>query len=339
MVWKAVLLLLRVACLLLSTHAAAAQQVLLVRPEARDAALLEAFERLRAELELQDFEVRLFEGLEAPRHPEGLELEAQRQSAFAAIALRRDVSGTAATIWIVDRVTGKTTLRKLSIDGSRDGPTLLAIRAVDLLRASLVELDAGARPPADVLGVEHSPPPPEVVRFARTSRRFELGAGAMSLASSTLGTAFGVSLSARYRLLDRLGVGVELGGPTLGGEFRSREGSATVRQELVLACVTWNVASSSSERWEWGPRVGVGAAHLVATGRVAPPLVADTADAWSLMAHAGLGLAFYFADGVSLAADAGGVALFPQPVIALADQRSPALLLQGLTSLRLGVSF
>ena len=42
-----------------------------------------------------------------------LEREAQESEAFAAVALRRDGSGTAAEVCIVDRVTGKTTTRRL----------------------------------------------------------------------------------------------------------------------------------------------------------------------------------------------------------------------------------
>lgn len=335
---SACLLLLRVAFLVLLTDTALAQRVVLVRPPPGDTLLVEAFGRLRAELALQSFDVLVLDAPGDLLDPGRLERETQRHEAFAAIALRRHAGDTAAAVWLVDRLTGKTSVRRLSIDASRDGPTLLAIRAVDLLRASLLELD-GRPPPADVLGVERSAPAPEVVHFARKPRPFQLGVGGAALGTPALGAAFGVSLSARYRPVRRLAVGLQFAGPALGGELRTPSGSASVRQELAFAFATWNLAPASVGGWEWGPRLGVGAAHLLATGNVEPPLVARTSDTWSFAARGGLGTAFLFTDALSLEVDATCLALVPQPVVAVHTERSSPLALQALLSVELIVGF
>lgn len=336
--WARTLALL--ACLLLLPRVAAAQRVLLARPPASDATLFEAYGRLRAELELQAFEVVVLEGRETQAIAEELEREAQARGAFAALALQRDTSGTAARIYIVDRVTGKTTSRKLRIDPSSDGPTLLAVRAVDLLRASLVELAPGQRPTRDVLGVDAAPPPPEVVRFSRESPRFQVRTGGLALLTPALGTGVGVLLGASYRPFESLDVGIELAGPLFGAEYDAAGGAASVRQEFALLRASLNLSTATSERrWEYGPLIGAGAYHLEATGVVEPPFVARTEQLWSFAANAGLRARYFFDRTVSLGFDVSALALLPRPVIAVDQERSSSIALQGLGAVSLGASF
>src|SRR5690606_31446781 len=144
---------------------ALALRVVVVRPEAKDPALFEAFGRLRAELALQGFEVVVLQDSGDPIDTSSLELEAQSRDALAAIAFQREEDSTTAEVHIVDRVTGKTVTRKLRISSAKDGPLLLAIRAAELLRTSLLELEPGKPPPPDIVGTRREPPPRDVVRF------------------------------------------------------------------------------------------------------------------------------------------------------------------------------
>ncbi|HSC89062.1 MAG TPA: hypothetical protein VLC09_17390 [Polyangiaceae bacterium] len=317
---------------------ASAQRVVVARPTSDDATLFEAFGRLRAELELQGFEVTVVGEVGMSLDPDALEREAQAQDAFAAVALERHPGVAAAEIRIVDRVTGKTTTRRLAIDTSGDGPTLLAIRAVDMLRASLMEF-ASERPPPDVVGVRPEPPPPEVVRFAREPRRFSISVGALALYQPELGPAFGAALGFHYRPVQSVVLGFELGGPAFGGRYEASGGSADVRQEFALFEASYRIGGGSDSPFEFGPLLGVGVAHHSATGRVEPPLVAQTADGWSLMLDAGLALELHFNDTLSLGARLAGSAFVPQPVVAVNAERSPPLTFQALGSLGLGVSF
>ncbi len=319
---------------------AAAQRVLLAQPSAADSTLFEAFGRLRAELELQAFEVVVLEERAAPTSADELERAAQARAVFAAIALQRDDGGTTAEVLIVDRVTGKSTTRKLLIDQSLNGPTLLAVRAADLLRASLVEFAPGERPPKEVVGVESAPPPPEVVQFARKTPRVEVRAGGVTLLTPTLGYGIGPFLGLSFRPVERLALGLEFCGPLHGAKFESINGVASVRQEFALVHASWNLSGATSgRRWEWGPVLGAGAYHLSATSVVSPPLVSRIDDFWSLIGSAGVGARYFFDRSVNLGAHAGALALLPRPAIAVDDQRSSPIALQARVDISFGVAF
>jgi hypothetical protein len=316
-----------------------AQRVLLTRPTSTDRLLFEAFGRLRAELELQSFEVIILEDQAKLKSADDLEEAAQDRGAFAAIALRRGGRGSTARILIVDRVTGKSTTRNLLIEKSPNGPTLLAVRAADLLRSSLLEFEPGERPPREVVGVVKTPPSPEVVRFASEHRRFEVHAGGIALFNPELGYGVGPLFGARVRL-GRLRLGLDAQGPLHGAEFRSNNGIASVRQELAMLTLGWNLGSEDGDgHWELSPTLGAGIYHLRATSVVAPPLVAQADAAWSFSAAAGFALQYFFNPTLDVGLAVGGVALLPRPVVAVDDAHSSPIALQGQVTLHLGVAF
>ncbi len=319
---------------------ALALDILVIRPPPGDEALFEAFGRLRAELELQGFEVQVLSGSGAPIDTDELEREAQKRGAFAAVALQRKPDGMTAEVRIVDRVTGKTTTRKIEISKAKDGALLLAIRAADLLRASLLELGPGQVSPEDVVGAEKGPPPREVVRFSRELSRFQIGAGALMLFHPDLGVSFGGSVSIHFRLHPRLMLGLNLGGPVFGGEYRVDDNSASIRQEFALFQVAFNLAQSApGPRVEAGPLLELGAMHVSARGDVAPPLVAQTNDVWAFAVAGGAFVEVYLSETVSVGFQMEALGLMPQPVVAIADARSAPLSVQGMNSVYLGISF
>lgn len=332
-------------CLLglaLSTSASAAltQKVLLERPSESDAALFEAFGRLRAELELQSFEVEVVEALGSPEFTGELERRARESDAFAAVALRRGEGGTTAGVCIVDRVTGKTTVRRLAIDPSKDGPTLLAVRAVDLLRASLTEYPPGERPPRDVLAAAEAPPPAAVARFARSLPQWEVSTGAAIVVTPELGAGVGVRFGVERRVAERFRVGLDFLGPVFGGQFEGSGGAAVVRQTFGWARLGWSVGGFEPDaRFEWGPNVGVGVHHLEATGSVEPPLVARTASRFGALATLGLDARYRFGSTVSLGGEVGAFGALPRPVVAIDAERSSPIDLQGFASLLLSARF
>ena len=142
-------------------------KVILIRPPAAPAAVTEALVRLRGELVAAGFDAEVTEltlgadvraSLEKLAPPSG-------GSATALVAVVASADPGSADLWVIDRVTGKTVVRKVNASGT-DAPRVaevLAVRAVELLRASFLEL-AIAAPPASA---EAPPPAPRVVeRFA-----------------------------------------------------------------------------------------------------------------------------------------------------------------------------
>lgn len=329
-----------VFALWVSARAAFAQKVLLERPQESDVALFEAFGRLRAELELQTFEVEVVEVDSSDEFVDELERLARERDAFAAVALRRSDGGTTAGICLVDRVTGKTTVRKLAIDPSKDGPTLLAVRAVDLLRASLAEFGPGERPPKDVLAVAPAPPPAAVTRFTRPVPPWEVSTGAAVVLTPELGAGVGVRLGVERRFGERLRVGLDFLGPSFGGTFEGEGGVAVVRQTFGWARLDWSVNGfEAGAPFEWGPSLGVGVHHLEATGSVEFPLVARTASRFGALATLGLDGRYRFGSIVSLGGEVGAFGALPRPVVAIDAERSSPIDLQGFASLLLSARF
>src|SRR5262249_5220500 len=105
--------------------------------------------RVIAELEALGFRALIIDPLDEAASRASLEATARKAGAIAAI--RAVPSARGVEVWIADRVTGKTVLREVaSDDGALDGEGALALRAVELLRASLLEVALPAPPPGEV---------------------------------------------------------------------------------------------------------------------------------------------------------------------------------------------
>src|ERR1035437_9780285 len=96
--------------------------------------------RLRAELGAMGFD--LVEMLADDGAPARAALEENARSLGAIAAVRLVPSGGGVEVWIVDRVTGKTVLREIvRPEGpSGEADAMVAMRAVELLRASLLAI-------------------------------------------------------------------------------------------------------------------------------------------------------------------------------------------------------
>jgi hypothetical protein len=131
--------------------------VALVRPQGASALVTDATARLSAELGAAGFSVRIVEGSGGA----DARAEVERvEGSFATISIVALARGAAADVWIADRVTGKTVVRRVDVadPGAATAASDLAVRSVELLRASLLEI--------------HEQPPPrralpeEIARFA-----------------------------------------------------------------------------------------------------------------------------------------------------------------------------
>jgi hypothetical protein len=300
--------------------------------------LSEAFNRLRAELLLQKFEVTLLSGGALAVSPETLEAETQAKNAFAGILLERSPNGATAEICIADRVTGKTSQRRLAIGDVREAPRVLAVRAVDLLRASLRELPAGERPPPDVIGVQDEPPAAELRSFSEVPSQFQLRAAGTALGGlSELGAAFGGSVGLFYLPLAWLRVGLSATGPLMGARYTTARGSASVRQELALVQSFANLLPDGVVRL--GPTLGAGVYHLQAQGDVASPLRSRSDGVWSFAGCAGFDAELGLGRAFALTGSIGALLLTPQPVVAVDTEEAAVAAPVLLASLGVGVAF
>jgi len=242
--------------------------------------------RLSAELELAGFEVVTRDARGDART--ALEVAAKETGAFAAILLvpvGDGARGPAVDVWVADRVTAKTSVRRieLTVDpGARSAESVLAVRAVELLEASMLEIEV--RPPAE-------PPPPEARALVLAARGSETAKGfaptvRAGVAGGTNGAGAWLGASGAFEIpLGR----TWLGGVTVVGSLLPAEVEASgARAEVgeLAAFARLGLGLTASRRFTVAPALLLGAGRTSARGEADPPLENREASAWSARAGA-----------------------------------------------------
>jgi hypothetical protein len=294
----------------------AKSRVVLIRPTQSSADVREATVRIRAELASAGFEVVEVDGTGTDARS-SVE-RTQATGAVAAILVASDSDqGAAADVWVSDRITGKTAVRH--VETSREGtvPSVLAVRALELLRASLLE-------------AEHPPKtsrPPEVPRDVSTWVRATeerptrlsvvLGVGAL-ISSGGLGAAVGPDFRIGYRVLPRIDVRIGISGPCFGSAIEAPEGRANVRQERIGVELTYDFLEASAV----SPyaAVGVGAYHAQATGQASAGYRASEDSSLAAVGALGAGLRADLGSAMYLLLEASALVFAPRPVVVIANR-------------------
>ena len=279
--------------------AASAATVVLVKSARPSPLASEAAVRLGGELAAEGFSVRVIEV------PEGADVRAALAEAAAApevdavVALLSDGPGDAIELRVVDRVTGKTVIRSVPIEPeSGRSAEVLSIRALELLRASFLEIALGAsRAPPAAAAVPPPPPPPEVARMTRVALERGLAkTWAVEVGGCLLRSFEGVPLSMApmvrveralgERLLARLTL-AGLGTRARVDSFAGSGVSASVAQDFGLVELGLELRPGRALRPFFS--LGAGALHVTSEGQTAPPYRGATVARWSLAADAGAG--------------------------------------------------
>jgi hypothetical protein len=315
-------------CALASSQAAFAQgarsRVAVVRTESSDRLLRDASTRLRAELISAGFDV--VEVDSAPGDPRA-EVEGAEGSAgsFATVALNRASFGAFADVWISDHLTGKTVVRRLEVTEASNAATVLAIRALELLRASLLEVAEPQRatepvltPPPDVLEwmepVLPEPAPGPRSLFAGNT----LAVSALGLLGTRgLGLALGPSLRVSHGLGSHWFGRISATGPLVGPEPERAEGRATVRQEFAALDLGVSTAGRPFAAFGW---IGAGVFHLHTAGSAAAPFRATSDNVVSFVSNGGIGALARLGQRTALTAELGVLWLVPHPVVVIAGK-------------------
>lgn len=293
--------------------------IVLVEPEAPSLFVKEALTRLAGELRAAGFGVvRLTSAKPDPRG--SLEEALATSGAAAGIVLERDEDRARAEIWVSDRLTGKLSVRPLSGD---DGPSVLAVRAVELLRASLLELEPEATPP----GIERAPidalvkAPPAKKPSPLASLRAGLGVEVSfvtALHPEVGAFAFAPALRAFGSADMGLGGRLTVVAPMLGTELEGALGIARISTELFLGELLYTPPLS-----EWvnlTVALGAGGMHLAATGELDEPARARSEDLGALVIAPSVGLVARVAGPLALTLEGGAVFALPPPRIEMGDE-------------------
>ncbi|MEP7125630.1 MAG: hypothetical protein ABJE95_32165 [Byssovorax sp.] len=251
--------------------------------------------RLVAELESLGFRAAVLDPSTEPASRASLEASARRAGAIAAI--RAVPSERGVEVWIADRVTGKTVLRDLANDrGTPDLDDALALRVVELLRASLLEITLPTPSRGEVPATpeirekmsvpEPAPSPPR----SPPTLRLALAPGLL-LSPGGFGASASLTLGLDWMPSDHLGVCALAAIPLTSARISNAAGSADLTVVLAGGGARFLFLSPESA---WSPSADVGllAVSLHSAGIANAGFVASSPSAVTAAPFARLGLAF-----------------------------------------------
>jgi len=292
-------------------------------------------ERLKTELTALGFEV--VEAAEPEQPGAGRELETVGRSLGAAAAVRLVPADGSAEVWIADRATGKTLVRERVApqDAGMQSDLVVSVRTVELLRASLLELDVPPEPPVE-------PPPPPTRGEAVSDRAgagnsakrasqpveppvrgrevvgVELGTGLVA-SPGGLGPAPALLLGAHWMPSAVIGASVLAVLPPFTSTVEDKEGAAEVRASLAsggLRIVLGSVQSRWVNAWE----LGLAGEWLHVAGAANPPFRAHTTNLFTWGPYVRAGAGFALGTHARLRSDLLVGAAYPRPVVAFAGR-------------------
>ncbi len=304
---------LALALLVAPTEAAAFDRVVVLSAPGSTLAV-----RLQAELGALGLDT-IAEAAPADVSPSALEAIAHDKEALATILLVG--SEHVLEIWIADRTTGKTVIREIPVRQGGASDDTAVTKTVELLRASLLEVQfqsgTDKLPPALEKLISPPPAPPPLIeppplsplpRLPERIVTIRLGP-AVAFGAGGLPPSAQVSAEVVGALNDVVALGGELSIPTMPSSLEQPEGSFARSQFWGVAVLELHPASPRSPV---DPRLGVSFGLQIANGEGdgTGPHLGEGAVTVAALALAEAGLAVPFSEVVALDGEIGcGVAL------------------------------
>jgi hypothetical protein len=170
-------------------------------------------------------------------------LEELARSNGALAVIKIELGSGALEVWVADLVTGKEVYRSVEVmAGSEPAASVIAVEAVELLRASLMELHSARPPKGEVeptpaiteFSEPPAPPPPPSPPPRPKILFIDLGP-TLSFPNTDSGPSMGLTASFYGRLAKRLRLGVYGLGPLVASSRTVPEGEIKVAPALVAA--------------------------------------------------------------------------------------------------------
>jgi hypothetical protein len=277
---------------------ARAASVIIVRPANVPPVMVETLVRLKGELTSAGFDTEIVDGAapgSAGESRAGLEQLASRRGADAVVAIVGDLSPDSVEVWVIDKVTGKTVVRRVPFEpAATRASTTLAIRAIELLRSSFLEIDLAAQGRDDRRSGAGGAPPPAVVHFvemerlARHPERFGIEVGGAAIMSADgVGPALLPLVRFDWSPRGWFVAQAALAGLGTRPTVASKAGSAQVAQAYGL--IGASVRFRTAERVRPFVALGAGALHTTVEGRADAPNEGRVVDQWSFLVDVSLG--------------------------------------------------
>jgi hypothetical protein len=306
--------------------------IVVLAPSQADPAVTEALSRFKGEAASVGFEVTVVAASATGNPSAQMESAAHAASAVASVAFVSGLGPRALDVWFTDRLTGQTALGHVAV-GNETGDRLaavLAVKAVDFLRARMLDFLAARPPPPAAAAAAPLPPAPVLVAPASpasvppspstgdsfVTRRSGLSIGLVALRSlQGLGTTFAPLLRGAHDLTTWSSLRITVSGLGTSHRADTMGGAATFTEDIAMG--EW-VVMPGSARVRLMLCIGAGIHYVHAVGAaVAPNIASDKGRvvfAGSLSAGLGVSLTRRLALGV----EAGSFLLFPEPQVVIA---------------------
>jgi hypothetical protein len=286
----------------------------------------EALVRIHGELMSAGFEVEvspgsIVEGSDGESRS-WLELLAVRRGADAVVAVMGDKSPDSVEVWVIDKVTGKSVVRRVPFRPlSAKGPETLAIQAVELLRASFLEIGLSSTTYASEA---RAAPPSTVVRFVEKERKearservgVEVG-GIASMGVGGVGAAITPVIRLAWAARPWFVAHVTAAGLGTRPSVASAAGSAQVAQEFAVLGASYRFGAD--QRLRPFAALAAGVLHTAVEGRADWPLQGQRVEQWSFLLDGEVGVGVPLRDRFYLSLAAHAQMAEPYPAIRFAD--------------------
>jgi hypothetical protein len=276
---------------LLTATAARAASVIIVKPANGPPVMVETLVRLKGELTSAGFQTEIVEATAAGGDSRaGLEQLATGRGADAVLAIVGDLSPDSVEVWVIDKVTGKSVVRRVHFEPTAaQASKTLAIRAIELLRSSFLEIDLAAR---DRQPERRPAPPPAVVHFVEQAafpERFGVEVGAAAIMSlDGVGPALMPLVRFDWALRPWFLAQATLAGLGTRPAVESAAGSAQVAQSFALLGASLRFRPEARVRPFAG--LSAGALRTAVEGRADAPNQGHADEQWSFLVDAGAGV-------------------------------------------------
>lgn len=303
-----------------------AHTIVVARPDGSDAMLLEVFSRLCGELHMYGLKVDTVNGANGTLFSDNLAEASGSAEVIGGVAFLRTPGQASARIWTAGRTTGKESLRiTVSIDDA-DAPSLLAIRTVDLLRASLRDFDLPeharleARPTASS-GLSLSTQAPSPAAPSGFERWTVRGGASTLWETGDLGAGFAANLGLARRISARLALELAITASVVGQAYATAAATARMRQEIGILTLVWRLVGR--QRLSLDVFQGFGASYLSVSGEARPPWLPQSSSAWAAASSTGACLGLRLSEHLELAVSLAALFLLPRPVLEVANVSYP----------------
>jgi hypothetical protein len=275
-----------------------AATVIILRPANSPPVMVETLVRLKGELTSAGFETEIVDSTTSGGGPgdsrASLEQLAAKRGADAVVGIVGDLSPDSVEVWVIDKVTGKSVVRRVPFEpaATRASETL-ALRAIELLRSSFLEIDLAASGRRNAPGTGTAPPPAvvhfvEAERLAQHPERFGVevgGAAVMSL--DGVGPAVLPLVRFDSSVRPWFLAQATLAGLGTRATVETQAGSAQVAQAYGL--VGGSLALRAGQRVRPFAALSAGALRTSGEGRADLPNQSSVVDRWSFLIDVGLG--------------------------------------------------